>query len=282
MDLDDAADELFGLMPAEFVSRRNELAKQAKADGDPELSSAIRGLRRPTHSAWALNQWVRSDPDGVAALTTLAAELAAAQRRGEMARVRELSQQRQTVVSDSAAAVADLATDRGLPMSGGAVGEVSASLRAAIADEAVAAVLTAGRFVTAVEYSGFGPAGVFLVPDAEPPTDAASTSVEQADEDETDDPRAAARAELAAATEEAARIRDELEHAGDTVDEATESTDRLSTKVEELRVQLAAADEELLFARRKQVAAREAYDDAQTRLRVAEQRVHTARRDAEA
>ena len=114
------------------------------------------------------------------------------------------------------------------------------------------------------------------------PTDAASTSVEQADEDETDDPRAAARAELAAATEEAARIRDELEHAGDTVDEATESTDRLSTKVEELRVQLAAADEELLFARRKQVAAREAYDDAQTRLRVAEQRVHTARRDAEA
>ncbi len=53
--LDAVSAELYGGAPADFVARRDELAKQARADGDRELATAIKALRRPTVGAWYLN-----------------------------------------------------------------------------------------------------------------------------------------------------------------------------------------------------------------------------------
>lgn len=49
--LEEIADELYGLTPDRFVARRNELAKEARSEGDRKLAKAVSGLRRPTQSA---------------------------------------------------------------------------------------------------------------------------------------------------------------------------------------------------------------------------------------
>lgn len=289
MEFDDAADELYGLSPGEFVSRRNELVKQVRASGHQKVADAIRRLRRPTLSAWALNQWVRADPDGVQVLLALGTDLAAAQRRAAVARVRELSAERQRVVTDSTLAVTMLAAERGHPISGAAIREVTASLRAAIADEETAAALRSGRLVTPSEYSGFGPAGVYLVPDPTPDggsqsdtdiRDVAADGAAGIDAD-VEAGRAAAQAELDDAVAGQAAIREELGRAGDELHKIADTVENLTRRVDELRAQLERADDELRFARRRKAAAEKTYSDVHTRHRAATRRVEAARREVE-
>ena len=294
MEFDDAADELYGLSPGEFVSRRNELVKDARAAGDRGLADTVGGLRRPTLSAWAINQWVRADPDGVDALIALGAELAAAQRRAAVAQVRELSARRRQVVADGTRAVTDVAAERGQPIAAGAVREITTSLRAAIADEEIATQLRSGRLVTAVEYSGFGPAGVFLVPDPvsdggrvdlADEHDADKRDAEQSADEQPDDvavqARAAAQAELDEAIAGEAAIHDELERARTELHAVRSRVEELARRTEELRAELERVDGELRFARRRETTADKACSDIESRHRAAARRVDAARRAVE-
>ena len=51
MDLDSAAEELYGVPAEEFTSHRDRLAAQAKADGDKALAASIAKLRKPVQAA---------------------------------------------------------------------------------------------------------------------------------------------------------------------------------------------------------------------------------------
>ncbi|MBE7192499.1 MAG: hypothetical protein INR66_08420, partial [Gordonia polyisoprenivorans] len=108
LDFDEVADELYGLPPGDFTGRRNALARQARGAGDRDLAATIAALRRPTQSAWLLNQWIRRYPDGADEITELAAALRDAQRRVDAARMRDLSARRQQVIADVARRVAHL------------------------------------------------------------------------------------------------------------------------------------------------------------------------------
>ena len=55
-----ASDELFGLAPEEFVAARDGLARRLKREGDAETAARVKALRRPTLSAWAVNQLARA------------------------------------------------------------------------------------------------------------------------------------------------------------------------------------------------------------------------------
>src|SRR5262245_7148705 len=55
-------DELFALAPGEFVAARDSLAKRLEAAGERELARVVRALKRPTASAWAVNQLARRMP----------------------------------------------------------------------------------------------------------------------------------------------------------------------------------------------------------------------------
>lgn len=57
----------------------------------------------------------------------------------------------------------DLAADHGQAASENALREVGQSLHAALADPDIAEQVRAGRLVTAVSYSGMGPAGMAVV-----------------------------------------------------------------------------------------------------------------------
>ena len=62
MALDERIDRLYGLPLAEFTAARNALAKELRKD-DREGSERVKGLRKPSAAAWALNQAVRRSPE---------------------------------------------------------------------------------------------------------------------------------------------------------------------------------------------------------------------------
>lgn len=264
-DLDDATDELYGVLPSEFVARRTAIVKRAKADGDRDLAREVTALRRPTQGAWAINQWARREPDGVSAVLDLGAEMVTAQRTSSADRLRELSARRQELLAESAAQVSAVAAELGSALSANAIREVTQSLRAAVADSAVADDLRRGRLVAAAEYSGFGPAGVFIVPDPQPPGDISrETTATPEGRGTTDDAGApsgsepntdaeidAARASLADAetTEQAARHI--VEERDRELASARERAQVLSDEIDELRAELTRRDAELRFAQRQ-------------------------------
>jgi hypothetical protein len=148
--LADAVAELYQLDPDEFMARRQELAGQARAAGDPAAARQITGLRKPTRSAWVVNRLVRADPDVTARLAALADELRDAERSPQGARIRELSAARARLVDElTRQALSEL------PAPPAALREeVTATFDAALADPEVAANL--GTLVRAAHWAGFG------------------------------------------------------------------------------------------------------------------------------
>jgi len=148
--LADAVAELYQLGPDEFMARRQDLATQARAAGDPAAARQITGLRKPTRSAWVVNRLVRADPDVTARLAALADELRDAERSPQGARIRELSAARARLVDElTRQALSEL------PAPPAALREeVTATFDAALADPEVAANL--GTLVRAAHWAGFG------------------------------------------------------------------------------------------------------------------------------
>ena len=72
MDIDEVADELYGLDPSEFVETRKGRVTQARKEGDRELAAAIGKMRRPTLVAWVVNNFAREEPGQVEELLELA------------------------------------------------------------------------------------------------------------------------------------------------------------------------------------------------------------------
>src|ERR687892_1416203 len=80
-ELDQQIDSLFGMPLDRFIPERDALAKQLRTTGEREDADRVKGLRKPTVPAWALNQLARQDPRGVADVVELGARLRDAQRR---------------------------------------------------------------------------------------------------------------------------------------------------------------------------------------------------------
>ncbi|NDK89029.1 hypothetical protein GYA93_05455 [Gordonia desulfuricans] len=279
--LEAAADELYGLAPGDFVARRNILATLVRRGGDRALATQIGALRRPTVSAWLLNQWVRRHPDGVTDLTELGGRLREAQRRGAAGQVRDLSARRREVVTAAVIAVGHLADDLGVPVSAGTEREIVQTLRAAMADADIADGLARGRLTAAGEYSGFGPAAVFAVPDpaadAHPPTTASSGDAAAADPGrDAQARRAAAEAGLARARADETRARRGTDRAALASAEATHSVEVITDQLDRLRADVARLEQELGFARRRQEGAEAAERAAHESLENARQAVAAA------
>ncbi|MEV6012008.1 hypothetical protein AB0M29_35030 [Streptomyces sp. NPDC051976] len=130
-DVDAAVDELYVTDPDAFVSRRSELAGEAKAAGDAAGARRLRGLRRPTLAAWASNLLVRDDPDQVRQFRELGESLRAAHRTLDREQMRDLSTQQGRVITALAGQAARLAAAAGHRISDSAQQEVATTLRAA-------------------------------------------------------------------------------------------------------------------------------------------------------
>lgn len=161
-----AVAELYGADPDAFTERRKALAAAAREAGDKQSAATITALRKPTRAAWLVNRLARAEPDAPARLAALAAELRAAERARDGARLRELSADRGALI--------DALTDRALAATGvvdppaSLREEVTATLTAALADPGTAAAFAAGNLTKAAQWSGFGYADFAPADDSSP------------------------------------------------------------------------------------------------------------------
>ncbi len=154
--LTDVADELYSLAPAEFTAARDARARQMRAEGQRDVSEQIKKLTRPTASAWLVNLLVRDAADEMKRLFEIGDALHVAQRSLAGDRLRELSGQRRQVIADLLPMASRLAATARLPASAAILGEVKATLEAALADPQARAAVQSGRLTRGLAYAGLG------------------------------------------------------------------------------------------------------------------------------
>ncbi|MGA9869577.1 MAG: hypothetical protein WBQ44_00295, partial [Rhodococcus sp. (in: high G+C Gram-positive bacteria)] len=186
--LDDVAAELYAIDPSEFVAARKAAASDAKKSGNRALAAAIGKLRKPTTVGWMVNLLVREEPEDVAELFDLGDSLRDAQRRSDAHELRSLSAARQKLIRSLSGRAAELAQQQGHSSTEDAIREVGQTLGAALADPDIAERVRASRVVTAESYSGFGPAVLSLVPDADEAEEAEEPDSDDVEKAEDDDP----------------------------------------------------------------------------------------------
>ena len=74
-------DDLYGLPLDEFTPARDALAKELRQAGRRDAADEVKALRKPSVSAWAVNQAARRRPQDVKALVKAGDELRKAQRQ---------------------------------------------------------------------------------------------------------------------------------------------------------------------------------------------------------
>jgi len=169
----EATGELYGSDPEGFTERRMALAAQARAAGDRAAAKEIAGLRKPTRSAWMINQLVRADPGVAARLTGLGDQLRAAAAALDGAKIRELSQARRQLMDTLIRQVLHYAGEES--PSAALREDLTATFGAALADPLIARQLATGMLLRAVHRADFGTGapGLSLVP---PPADATGST----------------------------------------------------------------------------------------------------------
>jgi hypothetical protein len=253
VELDEVAEELYGVPPEDFVAARTAARDRARADGDRELATRVAALPKPSTAAWVCNLLVRRQPDEVGQLVELGGLLRQAQANLSGDQLKELGRQRSQVVAALARQARALAHQEGHDVSTAIAEQVEATLRAAVADPDAGAALLAGRLSGALSYTGLGPvdlSAVVATPARAPAPRPAGTADRSADQREQAERRRREEAdrrrrELTQArtdAEEAARVAADTqraaEDAGRRLDEATHHREQLQARVAELTGEL--------------------------------------------
>ncbi len=254
MSLLEVADRLYALPLDQFTAARNTAAKDADDRG---LAGEIRGLRKPSATAWVVNQLVRHRREEVEALLELGQSLRDAQDDLDPVTLRSLGQQRRKVVTALARRAAGIADDLGHTVAPSTSTEVEQTLQAAMTDPAAAEAIRTARLLRSLNSSGIEPVDL---------TDAVAVPTSGGDQgsghSSTRPPRQSREerrerelAEATASAEEADRWSREadgaLEHVGAKLAAASDrraelegAAERLRHELAELEEQISAADEE--------------------------------------
>jgi hypothetical protein len=269
--LEQAADELYAADPDEFVDRRRALAAAVRQQGDAEVAKAIAALRKPTRSAWTLNALARADAGLIERAAELGTRLRDAERRLDGAALRELSRERRELV-DAMARAAFAATGQQAP-SAALREDVNATLTAAFADPEVAEQLASGRLLRAAQWAGFGldagaRADLSVVPPAAPARPVKASGPPQPG------PPAKAKPREPTAAERAHRER--VAAAEKEVVTARRQLVKAETEAAKHRDRVAALEQQLSDARHRLTVAGHRVRDAKADLRRATQRLQRA------
>ncbi|WP_067707385.1 hypothetical protein [Nocardia yamanashiensis] len=306
MTVDEIANELYGLPPAEFVAVRTERARQARDAGDKALAAAIGKLRRPTVAAWAVNLLVRTAPAEIHALLELGTALRAAQQRLSGDQLRALTTRRQQVISALTREAAAAAAERhGQRLTESTLRDIGATLQAALADSEVGDQLRTGTLTTAASYDGFGPAILVAVPDAGTGRvagrgDRASLAADEDGAGESSsgasktahpagsrkkpvskkpaaDPQAELRRDLEATLAEIESARGELTSAESAHEDAVTELAELDSRLAAMRAELAHTEDRRRFTSASERATRETARRARQQLAALERRAEAFR-----
>jgi hypothetical protein len=244
---DEVADQLYATAPEGFVAARQ---RAAKAAGDPAQAAAIAKLRKPTVAAWVINLMAIKQPEQVAGLVELAAQLRTAQRELKGAQLRELARQRRTVVTSLVDSAVELAA-REQPKLKPPLAEIEATLNAALADEEVARQVRTGRLLKTTSYAGFGE-----LPSAE----VSDTATARNDLREARKAEEAAVAEVEEAAQAESDAATEVEEIDEQLTQLRQRRQAAAEKLSELKASHVASQRTLAAARRRVSEAEAAAD----------------------
>ncbi|MGD9959662.1 hypothetical protein [Nocardioides sp.] len=252
------ADELYALGLPDFTPRRDDLAKQLKAD-DKELSVAVKSLKKPSLAAWVVNLLVRRETAQVDQVLTVGVALREAQASLDGDELRNLTRQRRQLTAAVTTQARALAGEAGVKVTSAVADQVEATLTAAMIDERAAAAVRSGLLVAPLSATGVGEVDISVAVAEALGFTASTTVAEPVARPElhvVPDPDADAKA-LAAAQRT-------LEEAEGEVAEAAAALTRASTEVAELEARSMQLQAEIDELKRKLVeldAASEEVDD---------------------
>jgi hypothetical protein len=242
-DVADEADALYALPLDDFTAARNELAKRS---GDPE----IKKLKKPSVSAWAVNQLARQREVDVRRLLRAGETLEQAQREalggGDHRAFEKARRDERDAVRRLRSQAAELLRAGGHPASDATLERVARTLDAAAATPEGRELLRAGRLSEDLEPQGFDALAALaasVTPKARGRSKAAAPG-----------PTAADRRRAKQAKAEADEARKDADAAGERLREAERALRNAEREVEKART---AADRAADQAERLAVRARE-------------------------
>lgn len=156
MDVDVVIYELYGLPIDQFTAARDTQAKNISTFGDKETAARVRRLRKPSQAAWLMNTLVRRHPEEIEKVLELGEDLRRAQSDARGDDLRVLSSARQALVQRVLQLVSEEAKAGGTPLGTHTQRQLTATLEAAIANEASGLALATGRLTEAMSHVGFG------------------------------------------------------------------------------------------------------------------------------
>lgn len=161
MASDDDVDRLYGLPLEEFTAARNKLAAALKKEGKQEEADEVKNLRKPSISAWAVNQLARKERLQVRSLVTSADRLRKAQesllRGGAADELRASVERQRDVVSALLKRAREILRESGHPATETMLERIRETLTAVAGDEEGARLVEQGRLETDLDPAGFGP-----------------------------------------------------------------------------------------------------------------------------
>jgi hypothetical protein len=244
--MDDEVDRLYSKPLAEFTAARDALARALRRNGDTEAAQEVKALRKPTVSAWAINQLARKERMKVRSLLVAGETLRAAHADllggGQPEKVRKAADAERNAIKHLVASAATILSEEGHTPSENMLDRIATTLRAAAVDDEARTLLERGRLTADLDPSGFGP--LALVPAAPAPK----------------------RGKRGAASDATARRRTAAE----------ERVGALRAEVKELAEVLSAAEARLVAAERDLRAAERDARGARAKYERAERRLESA------
>jgi DNA repair exonuclease SbcCD ATPase subunit len=150
----EVAGRLYGGLPSDFTPERTAAEKAAKADGDKELATALKALKRPSVGAWAVNLLMRRESEQIDQVLGLAESLRAAAEALDGAELRALTRQRRQLTSALTTRARQLALELGTRLTQAVADQVEATLNAAMLDAGAADAVRTGLLVTTISATG--------------------------------------------------------------------------------------------------------------------------------
>jgi hypothetical protein len=243
----------------DFISRRDALAKQLRAEKRRDDAALVKALRKPSRLAWALDGVVHEDPESI---EHLAAAIGAAQTGADLRTALETVKE---AVRAVAAAGARVAVRAGHPIEPNAL---ATAIHAIIGDASAFAEFRAGRLVDVPEGGGLNL--LFALTASPSSTKAASSpsAAPPAIEPVKADPR----------VELAASARTELRRAEKLLAEMREQSDRAVESLRDANARLDIAERALLHAQAELEARRDDVERMQRHAQSAAANLEEAQR----
>lgn len=257
----------------DFVRRRDALAKELRSSGDRHGAAMVKGLRKPTRTAWALNLGVQENVGAIAALVDAVAAVLDAQATG--VDVRSAISGMRTAVRELADVAARTAEQSGHSVESGVL---TNAVLAVLGSPESFEQLRGGYLVDIPEAGGLDFLASLPAPVGAsrpvPPKESEASASQTRSEQETGNDSA-----VRAAMQQAARV---LAEARENSASAQRGLADAGTRVAAAEERLRRAEEEAREAQQLLERARSAADAAAAQLRAAEANAAETERRASA